>query len=80
MHGLPLDAKWLSNPGDPVESGYAYLLLECTEILLRTTLLKIMEDGTLLQTFKDPVRLDSYFNIITNARGLKGQPLTTDSK
>jgi len=62
MHGLPLNANWLSNQGDPEESGYAYLLFECTEILLRVTLLKILEDSTLLEVFKDPAKLDNHFS------------------
>ena len=61
MHGLPLKTHWLSQAGEPEESGYAYQLYECTEILLRTTLLKILEDSALLETFKDPDKLDDYF-------------------
>ena len=61
MHGQPINAHWFSNKGGPEESGYAYRLCECTEILLRTTLLKILEHSTLLETFKDPVNLDGYF-------------------
>ena len=62
MHGSDLDASWLLNQEEPEEAGYAYQLCECTEILLRTTLLKILENPTLLETFKDPERLDNYFD------------------
>jgi hypothetical protein len=62
MHGGPIpDPNWLSNPGAPLESGYAYQLLECTEILLRETLLKLIENPNLFGIFLDPVKLDSYF-------------------
>ena len=61
-HGLPIpDMAWLSAMGQPRESGYAYQLLEQTEIALRLTSLRILEDETLFQTFADSVRLDSYF-------------------
>ncbi len=59
MHGLPIQGQWLST-GSP-ESGYAYQLLECTEILLRLTLLRLFEDSTLFDVFLDPVKLDNYF-------------------
>lgn len=61
IHGLQIDDQWRSDQGQPWESGYAYQLLECTEILLRETLLKILEDQVLLATFLDPVKLDNYF-------------------
>jgi hypothetical protein len=61
-HGLPIpDIAWLSDKGQPSESGYAYQILEQTEIALRLTLLRILEDQTLFETFSDSVRLDSYF-------------------
>jgi hypothetical protein len=61
-HGLPIpDANWLGAPGRPFEQGYAYQLLEQTEILLRLSLLKILEDQGLFETFADGAKLDSYF-------------------
>jgi hypothetical protein len=61
-HGKPIpDIAWLSDKGQPLESGYAYQLLEQTEIALRVTLLRILENQILFETFADSVRLDSYF-------------------
>jgi hypothetical protein len=61
-HGLPIpDAAWLSVSGQPLESGYAYQLWEQTEIALRLTLLRILEDQTLFDTFSDSTLLDSFF-------------------
>lgn len=60
-HGLRIPDDWLSGPGQRPESGYAYQLVEQTEIALRLTLLRILEDQTLFDTFSDPHRLDSYF-------------------
>jgi hypothetical protein len=61
-HGLSIpNIAWLSAMGQPRESGYAYQLLEQTEIALRLTILRILEDETLFQTFADSARLDSYF-------------------
>lgn len=61
-HGLPIpNTAWLSAKGQPFESGYAYQLWEQTDIALRLTLLRILEDQTLFDTFSDSVRLDSYF-------------------
>jgi hypothetical protein len=61
VHGVPIPEAWLTKPGSPAETGYAYRLLECTEILLRLTLLKILEDPTLMTVFRDKARLDKYF-------------------
>ena len=36
-------------------------MLEQTEILLRLTLLRILEDQMLFDTFSDPHLLDAYF-------------------
>jgi len=61
-HGLPIpDANWLGALGRPLQEGYAYQLLEQTEILLRLSLLKILEDQRLFETFTDGAKLDSYF-------------------
>ncbi|HEX4134476.1 MAG TPA: hypothetical protein VHY84_07705, partial [Bryobacteraceae bacterium] len=61
-HGLPIpDASWLGALGRPLQEGYAYQLLEQTEILLRLSLLKILEDQRLFETFTDGTKLDSYF-------------------
>lgn len=60
-HGLKIpDSNWLTAPGLPEESGYAYQLLEQTEIVLRLTLLRILEDQTLFDAFSDPALLDAY--------------------
>jgi hypothetical protein len=57
-HGLPIpDTNWLGE----YEKGYAYQLLEQTEILLRLSLLKILEDPILFETFSDAKKLDAYF-------------------
>ena len=54
IHGGPIPTPgWLSNPHDPVESGYAYQLLECTEILLRESLLMLLEDRHRFEIFID---------------------------
>lgn len=61
-HGLPIpNMAWLSAIWQPRESCYAYQLLEQTEIALRLTILRILEDETFFQTFADSARLDSYF-------------------
>lgn len=63
MHGGPIpDPNWLAKADDPIESGYAYQLLECTEILLRETLLKLLEDPSLFSIFLSPVQLDQHFS------------------
>lgn len=61
-HGLciPVDA-WLSAQDQPLESGYAYQLIEQTEIALRLTLIKLLEDHTFFDVFSDAARLDAYF-------------------
>ena len=62
MHGGPIpDLNWLSQPNDPLESSYAYQLLECSEILLRESLLRLLEDVNLFEAYIDPVRLDASF-------------------
>lgn len=61
-HGLPIpDVNWFSDVRQPAESGYAYQLVEQTEITLRLTLAKILEDQNLFDTFSDPGLLDAYF-------------------
>ena len=61
-HGLRIpDPNWLTAPGQPEETGYAYQLLEQTEILLRMTLVKMLGDQKLFDTFSDLKRLDAYF-------------------
>jgi hypothetical protein len=61
-HGLPIpNAAWLSAKGQPFESEYAYQLWEQTEIALRLTLLRILEDQKLFDTFSDSALLDSFF-------------------
>jgi len=63
MHGGQIpDTNWLTKIGDPPESGYAYQLHECTEILLRETILKLFEDPSLFAIFLDPTQLDQYFS------------------
>jgi hypothetical protein len=62
VHGAAIpDAGWLSDPEAPDESGYAYQLMECSEILLRESLLRLLEDQALFETFVDPNRLDAFF-------------------
>ena len=60
-HGLTIPDSWLSDDGQPPESGYAYQLLEQTEIALRLSLIKILEDQVLFETFSDAARLDAFF-------------------
>jgi hypothetical protein len=63
-HGkLIPDISWLSDKEKPLESGYAYQLMEQTEIALRLTLLRIFEDTTIFDIFSDSVKLDSYFPV-----------------
>jgi len=61
IHGLTIPESWLIKPGNPPETGYAYQLLECTEITLRLSLLRILEDPSILRVFVDPAKLDKYF-------------------
>lgn len=76
-HGLPIpNINWLSDAGQPYESGYAYQLLEQTEIALRLTLLKVLENQLLFDTFSDPVRLEAYFND-WRSESLKQPPRST---
>ncbi len=61
MHGLPIpNPAWLSDPSC-LEAGYAYQILECTEILLRITLLKLLEDQNWFDIFLNPAKLDAHF-------------------
>jgi hypothetical protein len=62
VHGAAIpDVAWLSDAHAPRESGYAYQLMECSEILLRESLLRLMEDQALFETFINPNRLDAFF-------------------
>ena len=62
IHGGPIpNAGWLSDAHAPSESGYAYQLMECSEILLRESLLRLLEDHALFETFIDANGLDAYF-------------------
>ena len=62
IHGGPIPAPaWLGPPAGPPEAGYAYQLAECSEILLRVSLLRILENQALLNTFRDPAALDAHF-------------------
>jgi hypothetical protein len=60
-HGLPIPEAWLTHRDEPEYSGYAYQLSECTEILLRQTLLLILGDQRLFDVFVDNRKLDKYF-------------------
>jgi hypothetical protein len=60
-HGLTIPEAWLTPPGQPIYEGYAYQLAECTEILLRKTLLSIMQEQRLFDVFVDSRKLDKYF-------------------
>jgi hypothetical protein len=61
-HGKPIpDSNWLGVSGANYEDGYAYQLLEQTEILLRLSLIKILENKGLFETFADAKKLDAYF-------------------
>ncbi len=60
-HGRPMpNPDWLSDPGS-LEGGYAYQLLEQTEILLRLSLLRILQERGLFETFADSSKLDAFF-------------------
>lgn len=61
VHGKEIPQTWFSDPNGHPETGYAYQLVECTEIILRLTLLRIFEDQALMNVFLDPARLDGYF-------------------
>jgi len=62
IHGGPIpDAAWLSAANAPPESGYAYQLMECTEILLRESLLLLLDDQAMFDVFVDVNRLDAHF-------------------
>lgn len=62
-HGLPIPDDWLvASERQPYE-GYAYQIAECTEILLRQALLRILNDQNMFDTFVDPRKLDDYFQI-----------------
>jgi hypothetical protein len=60
-HGLTIPDAWLTPPGHQPYEGYAYQLAECTEILLRRTLLLILNDQRLFDVFVDSRKLDKYF-------------------
>lgn len=60
-HGLTIPDAWLAPPGHHPYEGYAYQLAECTEILLRRSLLLILGDKRMFDVFADPQRLDTYF-------------------
>jgi hypothetical protein len=60
-HGLTIPDAWLTPPGRQPYEGYAYQLAECTEILLRRTLLTILNDQRIFDIFVDSRKLDRYF-------------------
>jgi len=60
-HGLTIPDAWLTPPGRQVFDGYAYQLCECTEILLRQTLLLVLNDQSMFDIFLDTQKLDRYF-------------------
>jgi hypothetical protein len=60
-HGLPIPDAWLSDRSKPEYEGYAYQLCECTEILLRETLLLILTEQRVFDIFADSQKLDRYF-------------------
>jgi hypothetical protein len=60
-HGLTIPDRWLTPPGHQPFDGYAYQLAECTEILLRRTLLTILNDQRIFDIFVDSRKLDRYF-------------------
>jgi hypothetical protein len=60
-HGLTIPDAWLTPPGRDLYEGYAYQLSECTEILLRQTLLLILNDQRMFDVFVDSRKLDRYF-------------------
>ena len=60
-HGLTIPDAWLTPPGRPLYEGYAEQLAECTEIILRRTLLLILNDQRLFDVFVDSRKLDKYF-------------------
>jgi len=60
-HGLTIPDAWLTPPGRQPYEGYAYQLAECTEILLRRTLLLILNEQRMFDIFIDSRRLDRYF-------------------
>jgi hypothetical protein len=60
-HGLTIPDAWLTPPGHHVYEGYAYQVVECTEILLREALLLILNDQRVFDVFVDSRKLDKYF-------------------
>jgi hypothetical protein len=60
-HGLTIPDAWLTPPGRQLYEGYGYQLSECTEILLRQTLLLILNDQSMFEIFVDSRKLDKYF-------------------
>jgi len=60
-HGLTIPDAWLTPPGRHIYEGYAYQLAECTEILLRRTLLMILSEQRIFDVFVDSRKLDRYF-------------------
>jgi hypothetical protein len=60
-HGLTMPDAWLTPPTRQPYEGYAYQLAECTEILLRRTLLTILNDQRIFDIFVDSRKLDRYF-------------------
>jgi len=47
--------------GMPAEGGYAYQLIEQTEIALRLTLIKLLEDQAFFDIFSNATKLDAHF-------------------
>ena len=63
MHGEPIPSgEWLSKENEPIEHGYGYQLLECTEIILRECLMRILYQEETVEIFRDKEKLRGYFN------------------
>lgn len=51
----------MTPPNHRPYQGYAYQLAECTEIILREVLLRILNEQRLFDTFADARMLDEFF-------------------
>jgi hypothetical protein len=60
-HGLSIPEAWLTDIEKRPYDGYAYQLVECTEIFLRQTLLLILSQQELFDVFLDSRKLERYF-------------------
>jgi hypothetical protein len=60
-HGQPMPDGWDAPSFNSGHHTYAQLLFECTEIVLRACLLKVLSEPALFEVFSDAGSIDEYF-------------------